>query len=208
MARWMERLVAITALSTLATVPLLALGGRVAAVRANSGRVHAAIDIEGAFGATQRTILERGGTLHIRVEAGVWEDRAVFDRAVESAHVTIFRVIRNPNGSALGLVDPGGTVVTYKPYPDRLTLEVDTCALDQLDRDAKYYVDGTVTIGSLGEDELDEASEAVFGREDDPAGLKRVGKFLLNSVLQVKDYVDSVSTEIRSGRFSRKTLRP
>jgi hypothetical protein len=205
----MERLAAITALSTIAAaVPLLAFGGRVSGVRVNGPRVHASIQIEEPFGTTQRAILERGGTLHVRVEAGVWEDRAVFDRAVESAHVATFRVIRNPNGSAVAVVDPRGTLSTYKPYPEHLTLDVDTCGLDQLDPDAKYYVDGTVTIGSLGEDELDEASEAVFGRDDDPAGLKRVGKFLLNSVLQVKDYVDSVSTEVRSGRFTKNKLKP
>jgi hypothetical protein len=80
--------------------------------------------------------------------------------------------------------------------------------MDQLGPDAKYYIDGTVTIGTLGEDDLEEASEAVFGGNDDRAGLKRVGKFLLNSVLQVKDYVDSVSTQVRSGSFSKAAVKP
>lgn len=204
-----KRLLATTTFMIVATAPLVfALGGRVAEVRNAGGRVHAAIEISQPFGTTQRTVLERGGTLHVRIEIGVWEDRAVFDRVVEAAHVSAFRVIRNPNGSAIAVVNPGGTLTTYKPYPDRLTVEVDACGLDKLDADGKYYLDGTLTIGTLGEDEVTEANEAVFGRDDDPAGLKRVGKFLLNSVLQVKDYVDSVSTALRSGRFSRNTLRP
>src|SRR5574338_254311 len=208
MPRRMPRVLAMTALCALAlTVPLLALDGRVADLRSSAGRVHASIQLDNPFAATQRTILERGGTLHVRVELGVWEDRAVFDRTVEPAHVSVFRVIRKPDGSQIGVVDPRGTLVTYKPYPDRVAIDIDTCGMDQLAPDAKYYIDGTVTIGTLGEDDLDEASEAVFGRDDDRAGLKRVGKFLLNSVLQMKDYVDSVSTEVRRG-FSKAAIKP
>ena len=209
MRRRISRLVTLTACSAVAlTVPVFGFGGRVANLRAAGARVHASIAIDEPFGGTQRAILERGGTLHVRVEVGVWEDRAVFDRTIVPAHVTTFRVIRNPNGSAIALINPGGSVVTYKPYPARVSLDVDACGLDQLGLDAKYYVSGTITIGSLGEEELDEAGEAVFGRDDDPAGLKRVGKFLLNSVLQVKDYVDSVSASVRSDRFSKANLKP
>jgi len=182
------------------------MGGKVAEMRATSGRVQAAIELGDAFGTAQRAALERGGTLHVRIEAGVWEDRPIFDRAVEAPRVATFRVVRQPNGAAIAVVDRQGGVATYKPYPDRLTLAVDVCTIDKLEKDAKYYLDAAVTIGSLGEDELDEANEAVFGRDDDPAGLKRVGKFLLNSVLQVKDYVGSVSTQIHSGRFTAAQL--
>lgn len=208
MARVRHHGAALVSLWAVATVSLLAIEGKVSDIRVASGQVRAAIDIAGPFGDAQRAILERGGTLHVYVQAGVWEDRALFDRVVEAPRVTTFRVIRQPNGMAIAVVDTAGTLVTYKPYPDNLKLEVNACGFARLETDAKYYVDGVVTIGTLSPDELEEANEAVFGGDEDPAGLKRVGKFLLNSVLQAKDYVDRVSTEVRSGRFTIKSLRP
>jgi hypothetical protein len=185
----------------------MAMGGRVAEVRGASGHVRAAIELRDAFGTEQRQVLEQGNALHVRVEAGVWEDRSVWDRPVEQARVSVFRIIRQPDGAAIAVLDTGGGEVTYKPYPNPLTLDVDLCALDKLSADAKYYLDGIVTIGTLSDDELVDANEAVFGREDDPAGLKRVGKFLLNSVLQISDYVRSASAKVRSSKFTVQQLR-
>ncbi len=197
----------IAVLTLAATVPLLAMGGKVAEVRGAAGHVRAAIELRGAFGSDQRHALERGIPLHVRVEAGVWEDRAVWDRLVEQPRVAVFRVVRQPDGAAIAVLDSGGGAVTYKPYPDPLTLDIDSCALDKLSDGAEYYLDGIVTIGTLSEDELDDANEAVFGRDDGPAGLKRVGKFLLNSVLRISDYVRSASTKVRSNRFTVTQLR-
>jgi hypothetical protein len=208
MARVRYRGAALAALWLVASVPLLAIEGKISDVRVESGEVRAAIDLARPFGDAQRAILERGGTLHVYVQAGVWEDRAVFDRVVESPRITTFRIIRQPNGAAIAVVNTGGALVTYKPYPDKLRLEVSACGFARLETDASYYVDGVVTIGTLSPEELEEANEAVFGRDEDPAGLKRVGKFLLNSVLQMKDYVDRVSTQVRSSRFTIKSLRP
>jgi hypothetical protein len=205
-----DRVATAAALMALAaTAPLLALGGKVLEVRSGAGQVRAAIELGNVFGADQRAVLQQGGTLHVRVEAGVWEDRPVFDRSVDTPRVTTFRIVRQPNGAAIAVIDPQGGVVTYRPYPERLPLVVDVCGVQKIEDHTKYYVDGAITVGSLGADELEEANEAVFGRDEDPAGLKRVGKFLLNSVLQMKNYVGSVSTEIRSGRFtSTQLVRP
>ncbi len=190
-----------------AALPLFAMGGKVAGVRGVSGRVRAAIELRDAFARDQRQILERGNALHVRVEAGVWEDRAVWDRLVEQPRITVFRIIRQPAGTLIAVFDAGGGAVTYKPYPDPLTLAVDLCALDRLARDAKYYLEGVVTIGTLSDEELTEANEAIFGREDDgPPGLKQVGRFILNSVLQISDYVHSTSTKVRSNRFTLAEL--
>ena len=201
------RICAGVALAFSATLPLIAMGGKVADVRGASGHVRAAIELRDLFGPEQRQILERGNALHVRVEAGIWEDRAVWDRLVEQPRVNVFRIIRQPNGAAIAVLDSGGGELTYKPYPNPVTLDVDLCPIDKLSDGAKYYLDGVVTIGTLSDEELNDANEAVFGRDDDAAGLKRVGKFLLNSVLQIGDYVRSASTNVRSNRFTLKQLR-
>lgn len=192
-----------------ATLPLIAMAGKVAEVRHASGRVRAAIELRDAFGAEQREVLERGNALHVRVEAGIWEDRAVWDRLVEQPRIAVFRIVRQPGGAAIAVLDNHGGELTFKPYPDPLRLDIEVCALDRLVADGKYYLDGLVTIGTLSDEELSDANEAVFGRDDEgPAGLKRVGKFLLNSVLQISDYVRSTSTNLRSNRFTLAQVRP
>jgi hypothetical protein len=192
---------------TMADARVTALGATVAQVRAVSGHVRAAIDLSGAFPPELRRILEQGGTLHLRIESALWEDRALWDRAVEPPRVTVFRIVRQPNGAALAVIDAGGGAVTYRPYPDPVTIDVDLGGVDALADGSKYYLDAAVTIGTLDDDELSEANEAVFGRDNGPAGLKRVGKFLLNAVLQVSDYVRSVSAKVRSDRFTGAQLK-
>lgn len=178
-----------------------------ARVRAVSGQVRAAIELRDVFPASLKEVLERGGTLHVRIDAGLWEGRPVWDRAVEGRRVTAFRILREPNGTSIAVVDAGGGVTTYPPYPQPLTVDVDLAAVDKLVDTARYYLDAAVTIGSLDDEELAEANDAVFGPDSGPAGLKRVGKFLLNTVLQVSDYVRSVSAGIRSQHYAGRELK-
>jgi hypothetical protein len=194
-------------LAMFGAVRVAALGGKIAQVRAVSGQVRAALELRDAFPSEMRQVLERGGTLHLRVEAALWEDRPAWDRAVEGERVTVFVVLRESGGTRIRVVDSGGGATTYSGYPEPLAIDVDLAATDKLSDAARYYLNAVVTIGSLGDDEIEEANEAVFGRDDGPAGLKRIGKFLLNAVLQVSDYVRSVSTTIRSGRYTGAQLR-
>ncbi|HSL21698.1 MAG TPA: hypothetical protein VK886_09190 [Vicinamibacterales bacterium] len=184
-----------------------AFGGRVARIRAVSATVRAAIELRDAFPESLRQVLERGGTLHVRVEGALWEDRALWDRPLEPPRVSVFRIVREPNGAAIAVVDSGGGTTVYKPYPDPLTIDVDLGAADKLVDAAKYYFDGVVSIGTITDEDVEEANEAVFGRDDGPAGLKRVGRFLLNTVLQVSDYVKSVTTDVRSGRMTGAQIK-
>jgi hypothetical protein len=184
-----------------------ALGGRISQLRAVSGQVRAAIELREAFPSELRQVLESDGTLHIRVEAALWEDRPVWDRVVEGARVTVFRVSRAAGRPGITVIDQGGGATSYGSFPDPLTIDVDLAATNKLSDAARYYLNAVVTIGSLEEDEIEEANAAVFGEDDGPAGLKRIGKFLLNAVLQVSDYVRSVSTTIRSGNYGGTQLK-
>ena len=200
------RLALTVLLSLVAGAELFALDGTIVRLRAVAGHVRAAIELRDAFPADLRQILERGGTIHVRIEAALWEDRAFWDRAIETPRVTVFRIVRQPTGQAIAVVDAGGGAVTYPPYPNPLTVDVDLGPADRLSDAARYYVDGDVTIGTLSEEEADEAEE-VFGRDSEPAGLKSIGKFLLNTVLQISDYVRSVSADLRSSRVTGAELR-
>lgn len=207
MLRRDARLTAAVVLVCAAGAQVAALGGNVAELREVDGHVRATLALRDAFTAGMREILEKGGTLHLRVEAALWEDRTVWDRALEPPRVTIFRVVRQPSGGAIAVVDPGGGTVSYKPYPNPLPIDVDLGAAANVLAEARYYVNAIVTLGTLSEDAAEEANEAIFGRDDGSPGLEQVGRFLMNTVLRLSDYVRSESVEIRGARVSGARLR-
>ncbi|MGH9312108.1 MAG: hypothetical protein ACRD1S_02810, partial [Vicinamibacterales bacterium] len=58
-----------------------AMDGKVSELRATAGTVRAAIELTDAFPENLRSAMEQGVTLHLRVEAELWEDRT-WDRLV------------------------------------------------------------------------------------------------------------------------------
>jgi hypothetical protein len=202
-----ERLpLAIGALLVVAGARLAALDGRVVELRVVATEVRAAIELHEAFSSDMRRVLERDGTLHLRIEGALWEDR-FWDRTVEPARITVYRIVREPSGAALAVIDAGGGVVTYPPYPDPLTVHLDLAAREALALEAKYYFKGIVTLGTLSDDELREAQEVVFGEQTGGPGLRQVGRFLLSTVLQISDYVRSNSARVRSSTVTGADLQ-
>jgi hypothetical protein len=191
-------------LSTPASVA--AMDGTVAELKSNAGAVRAAIDLTDAFPANLRTAMEDGATLHVRVEAELWEDRA-WDRLVRPGSVAAFRVSKRRDSREVAIADITGGLTSYPDYPDPLRLHVDLAPIDRIVEEARYYVNAVVTIGTLAEGELADAGAAVFGKDDGSVGLKTAGRFILNTVLRVKDYMQSVTTTIRSGKFAGKEIR-
>jgi hypothetical protein len=190
-----------------AAARVAAIGGSVTELRTVDGHVRAALAVRDAFNSAMRQVLEAGEALHLRIEAALWEDRTVWDRAVEPPRVTIFRIVRSPSGTEISVIDPGGGTATYRAYPDPLVVDVDLGDAAKVRVDAEYYVSAAVTLGTLSEQAAEEANEAVFGRDDGSPGLTQVGRFLLNTVLQLSDYVRSESIEIRGARVSGARLR-
>lgn len=190
-----------------AGAPVAALGGSVTGLRTVEGQVRAALALRDAFTAGVREMLEKGEALHLRVEAALWEDRPVWDRALEPPRVIVFRIVRPASEAAILVVDPGGGTASYPAYPDPLPLDVDLGNAAAVRADARYYVSASLTLGTLSEQAAEEANEAVFGRDDGSPGLTQVGRFLVNTILQLSDYVRSQSVEIRGATMSGARLR-
>jgi hypothetical protein len=183
-----------------------AMDGKVAELRANAGAVRAAIDLNDAFPENLRSAMEQGATLHIRVEAELWEDRT-WDRLVRPATVAAFRLSRRREGNEVAMADVSGGLTSYPDYPNPLRVYVDLAPVDRIVEGARYYVNAVVTIGTLAEGEIADAGAAVFGKDDGSVGLKSAGRFILNTVLRVTDYLQSVTATIRSGKFAGKEIR-
>jgi hypothetical protein len=186
--------------------PAAALDGKVTDLRAAGGTVRAAIDLTDAFPSNLRTAMEQGVTLHLRVEAELWEDR-VWDRLVRPATIAAFRLSRLRDRKEVAIADVSGGLTSYPDYPNPLRIHVDLAPLDRIVEGARYYVNAVVTIGTLAEGEIADAGAAVFGKDDGSVGLKSAGRFILNTVLRVTDYMQSVTATIRSARIAGKDIR-
>ena len=170
------------------------LGLQIGDVRAVGPSLRASIDLRDVFSEKFRSILTDGGRLHLRVQAEVWEDRPLWDKLVRPAIVSVFRIIRDPN-SAITVSDAVGVVTSAPWAAASLALRVEVAPADAIDDNRKYYLKLVATIGTVEEKEIADTGEAVFGRGESAVSVARMGKVLLNTVLQVNDYLQSVSAE-------------
>jgi hypothetical protein len=142
-----------------------------------------------------RDTIERGGVVHLRVQAEVWERRPVWDRLVYPAVVRVFRLARTPSGQQFAVYDPDGNATIQPTVPNPLALNLRIGNADRLTATARYYTKVIATLGTIAEKELEDAGQAVFGRREESSGLEAFGRMLFQKVLQVSDYLQSVSAE-------------
>jgi hypothetical protein len=165
-------------------------------VRAVGPSLRASLDLRNIFTEKFRSILQDGGRLHLRVQAEVWEDRPLWDKLVRPAIVSVFRIIRDPR-TEVTVSDAVGVVTTSPWSASALSLRVEVAPADAISDNRKYYVRIAVTIGTIEEKEIAATEEAVFGRGESAVSVARMGKVILNTVLQVSDYLTSVSAEMQ-----------
>ena len=67
------------------------------------------------------------------------------------------------------------------------------------DKARRYYVRVLATLGTIAEKETAQATRAVFGDDESAVSLAAMGKMLFHAVLQVNQYLQSVSChEVRT----------
>ena len=165
-------------------------------VRAVGPSIRASIDLRDIFTEKFRSILEGGGRLHLRVQAEIWEDRPLWDKLVRPAIVSVFRIIRDPQ-SQLVVSDSVGVVASVPWSASALSLRIEVAPSDAVDDNRKYYLRLVATVGTIEEKEIEGTGEAVFGRGESAVSVARVGKVLFNTVLQISDYLQSVSAQLQ-----------
>ena len=170
-------------------------------VRGPASAVTATIEFSDLIPDRFRKTLDEGGVLHLRVQAELWESRPVWDRLVYPALVRVFRFKRAPS-DALSVTDPNGVATTYPNAPKSLPVVLDLGDAKRLAATERYYVHVVATLGTLAEREVDDVGDAVFGRPSEANGLGSLGRLMFRTVLQVSDYLQSVSAEARTRRTS------
>lgn len=165
-------------------------------IRAVGPSIRASIDLREIFTEKFRSILQSGGRLHLRVQAELWEDRPLWDKLVRPAIVSVFRIIRDPQ-SQLVVSDSVGVVTTVPWTASTLSLRVEVAPSDAVDDNRKYYLRLVATVGTIAEKEIEGTGDAVFGRGESAVSVARVGKVIFNTVLQISDYLQSLSAELQ-----------
>ena len=62
------------------------------------------------------------------------------------------------------------------------------------------------TLGTLAEREADDVGDAVFGRPSETNSLGSLGRAVFRTVLQISDYLQSVSADAKSKRMPGTTI--
>jgi hypothetical protein len=181
----------------LTAAPAAALDVQVKEVRAASAVITATLELRDVLPDRFRKTIDGGGVLHLRVQTELWESRPVWDRLVFPAIVRVFRFTRG-TGNGVSITDPAGAVTTSQTPPRIVPVAIDLGDARRLTPAEQYYVHVIATLGTLAEREVDDVGDAVFGRPSETNGLGSLGRLVFRTVLQVSDYLQSVSAETKS----------
>jgi hypothetical protein len=187
--------------------PAAALETRLTELRVAGGSIRASLEIRDMFPAKFQTVLEEGAAIHLRLQIELWEDRPVWDKLAQPAIISVFRIVLDPSTRLVRVADSYGEVSRQSAWQEPLTLRPALGRADALSDGAKYYVRVLATLGTIAEKETAQASKAVFGDDESAVSLGSMGKMLFRAVLQVNDYLQSVSSELRTRNVTGKDLR-
>jgi hypothetical protein len=200
-------------MATLGTAaPATALEARIIEVRVAGGSLRAALEIRDMFPSKFQSILNDGGSLHLRLQLEVWEHRAIWDHLAQPALVSVFRIILDRSTRQVSVSDQYGEISRQPAWQEPLTVRLDVGRAESIDEGNKYYLRTLATLGTIAEKEATQAGEAVFGADDGSVSLGSIGRVLFHAVLQVNDYLQSISAESRTrtlaGRDFKAGVRP
>lgn len=165
-----------------------ALEIKVKEVGTRASVLSASIELDDLIPDRFKKLLDESGTLHLRVQAELWESRPVWDRLVYPATVR------------------GVEVTAASRPPNPLALIVELGKSDRILASGRYYLHVIATLGTLAERDADDVGDAVFGKESESNTLGSLGRRIFRTALQINDYLQSVSAETRSRKLSGKDL--
>ena len=199
---------ATVALLLLSSTAASALDVEIKTVRTPAGTVSAAIEVRDIIPDRFKKTIDDGGVLHLRIQAELWEARPVWDRLVYPAIVRVFRFTRGA-GRSLSMTDASGVVTTTQEAPRAMPIDVALGDPSRLTPSERYYVHVVATLGTLAEREMDDVGDAVFGRPTETNSLGSLGRLVFRTVLQIGDYLQSVTAEAKSRRLAgQEIIRP
>jgi hypothetical protein len=168
--------------------PAAAIDVQVKELKTELTIVRARIELRDLIPDRFKRLLDENGSLHLRIQAELWESRPVWDRLVYPATVRAVRM----------------TSATRPPNP--MPMQIDLGAKDRIVATGRYYLHVMATLGTLAERDADEVGDAVFGRESETNTLGSLGRLVFRTAIQISDYLQSVSAETRSRKINGADL--
>jgi len=187
--------------------PAAALEARITEIRVAGGSVFAALELRDVFPEKFRAVLEDRAAIHLRLQIELWEDRPVWDKLAHPSAVSVFRMVLDSDTHVVRVADRYGEVSAMPAWQEPLALRLDLGRADALGDGTQYYVRVMATLGTIAEKESTTASNAVFGDDDSSLSIAGMGKMLFHAVLQVNEYLQSVSTETRTRALAGRELK-
>jgi hypothetical protein len=184
-----------------------ALEARVTELRVAGASLRASIEIREMFPEKFQSVLEQRGAIHLRLQIELWEDRPIWDKLAQPAIVTVFRIVLDPSTRQVHVADQYGEVSRQPAWIEPLVLRLDLGRADALSDNARYYVRAQATLGTIAEREPAGAGDAVFGADEGAVTLGSMGRMLFHAVLQVNDYLQSVSSDARTRDVTGRELK-
>ena len=187
--------------------PAAALDARITEIRVAGGSLFAALELRDLFPEKFRELLEGRAAIHLRLQIELWEDRPVWDKLAHPTTVSVFRMVLDPDTRVVRVADRYGEVSAMPAWQEPLVLRLDLGRADSLSDGTQYYVRAMATLGTIAEKESTTASNAVFGDDDSSLSIAGMGKMLFHAVLQVNEYLQSVSAEVKTRALAGRELK-
>ena len=194
------------ALFALAAGSASAFDVEIKAVRAQASTVRSTIQLRGVVPDRFKRVIDRGGQLHLRLQAELWENRPIWDRLVYPAIIRIVRIGHTLSAALITIDDSAAESRTLDAIPDPMEVTIDLGGRDRLAATQTYYVHVIATIGTLAEREADEVGDAVFGRDSDTSSLGSFGRMVFQTALKIGDYLQSVTSAATSRKVRGSDL--
>jgi hypothetical protein len=189
-ARHAGRVAAAVSLLVAMASAATALEVQVKEIKTESTIVRATIELRDLIPDRFKRLLDQNGSLHLRVQAELWEIRPVWDRLVYPAAVQAIRM----------------TAATTPPNP--MPMNIDLGTRDRVTATGRYYLHVIATLGTIADRDADDVGDAVFGRESETNTLGSLGRLVFRTAIQISDYLQSVSAEAKSRKLlGRDVLR-
>jgi len=202
------RPILLTVLLTLApAASAFALETKLIEIRVAGGSLFAALELRELFPAKFQAILQDGAAIHLRLQIELWEDRPVWDKLANPSVVAVFRMVLDPQTRAVKVADQYGEVSRQPAWQEPLSLRIDLGRPDGLSDGARYYVRALATLGTIAEKQGAAAGNVVFGDDDSSVSIAAMGKMLFRAVLTVNEYLQSVTSDIRSRHMTGRELK-
>src|SRR5262249_29761775 len=112
-------------------------------------------------------------------------------------------------GRNLSMTDQSGNVTTTQEAPRAMPVDVALGDRSRVMASERYYVHVIATLGTLAEREVDDVGDAVFGRPSENGSLASFSRLVFRTVLQISDYLQSVTAETKSRKLAgAEIIRP